>query len=208
MSRAANNALINAKFELKMLKSGLARERKGLIAKEKAQKKELLQLMKDGADQVLLDMKTEALSKTIGNIRKSQMNSARLDMFSDKIDEAHTQQRIGANMINVTRALGRVTKSMQLEQIESVMMDLGKQYEDIDVMTSVLDTSTSETTAATTSPEEIVILQRKLADEAGLELSNDLASAGTVSTAPVKSGPTAEQLEESSQRLKALRQHA
>ncbi len=80
-------------------------------------KSDSLQLMKNGADQGLIDMKTEALSKTIVNIKKSQMNSARLDMFSEKIDEAHTQQRIGANMVNVTKALGRVTKTMQLEQV-------------------------------------------------------------------------------------------
>ncbi len=88
------------------------------------------------------------------------------------------------------------------------MMDLGKQYEDIDVMTSVLNTSTAETTATTTSPEAILDLQKQLADEAGLAFSRDLESAGAVTAAPVKTGPTPEQLEESSQRLKALREHA
>jgi len=167
-----------------------------------------VKLMKEGGDPVIIDMKTKQLSNTIGQIRKITMNQARLDMFSDKIDEAHIQQRIGQNMVQVSTALNRVTKTMQLEKLEGVMMDLGKQYEDIDVMTSVLETSTTETTADTTSPEEIGLLQRKLADEAGLELSQDLHSAGTVTTAPMKNDPTEEQIAQSNERLKALREAA
>jgi len=207
-TKRAENALINAKIELKMLKKQLKRQLGEFKNKETTQKKELVKLMKEGGDPVIIDMKTKSLSNTLGQIRKISMNQARLDMFSDKIDEAHIQQKIGQNMVQVSTALKRVTNSMQLEKIEGVMMDLGKQYEDIDVMTSVLDTSTTETTADTTSPEEIMTLQKKLADEAGLELSNDLQSAGAVETGPVRNEPSEERLALQAARLKVMRQHA
>jgi len=203
-TRRQENALINAKIELRVLKKQLKKQLLEFKGKETAQKKELVKMMKEGGDPVIIDMKTKSLSNTLGQIRKISMNQARLDMFSDKIDEAHIQQRIGSNMVNVSMALKRVTNSMQLEKIEGVMMDLGRQYEDIDVMTSVLDSSTTETTADTTSPEEVLTLQKKLADEAGLELSQDLQSAGAVDTGPVRTGPTAKEEDESRLRLKAL----
>jgi len=191
-----------------MLQKGLTRSLKDLHAKEKKQKADLLKLMKDGGDPVIVDMKTETLSKLLGSIRKLTLNQARLEQFAEKIDEAHTQQRIGANMVNVTNALGRVARTMALDKLEATMMDLGKQYEDIDVMTSVLDSTTAETTAQATSPEEIFTLQKQLADEAGLEFRKDLNSASPVTSTPMRTEPSEEALAESSRRLKELRQHA
>jgi len=164
--------------------------------------------MKEGGDPDIINLKTEMYGKTQGNIKKMTMDLARLESFADKIDQAHMQQRMGTDMVKVSRALSMVTKNMQLDQIEAVMTDLGKQYEDIDVMTSVLNSATAESTASAASPEQVERLKRQLADEAGLELSQDLNSPGVVTTAPVKSGPTAEQEAESAERLKALRQHA
>jgi len=207
-NRRAENALLNAKIELRVLKRQLKKQLVDFKNKETAQKKELVKMMKEGGDPVIIDMKTKSLSNTLGQIRKISLNQARLDMFSDKIDEAHIQQRIGANMVNVTMALKRVTNSMQLEKIEGVMMDLGKQYEDIDVMTAVLDSTTTETTADTTSPEEVFTLQKKLADEAGLELNRDLQSAGAVDSGPIKTGPSADEEAASALRLKELIRNA
>lgn len=88
------------------------------------------------------------------------------------------------------------------------MSSLGKQYDDIDVMTDVLNKATAQSTASTVPPEAVERLKRQVADEAGLEFSQNLNSPGIVTTAPVKNGPSAEEEAESSERLKALRQLA
>lgn len=88
------------------------------------------------------------------------------------------------------------------------MDDLGRHYEDINVMTSVLDNATSQSTATAVSPEALDQLKRKIADEAGFELSQELNSAGVVKTAPVRLGPTQEAEAALPDRLKALRNPA
>jgi charged multivesicular body protein 1 len=87
------------------------------------------------------------------------------------------------------------------------MSDLGRQYEDIDVMTSVLDNATSQSTARDVPQETIDRVKRQIADEAGLELSQELNSASMkVNPAPaVKEGPTAEEEAAMSDRLRAIR---
>ncbi len=88
------------------------------------------------------------------------------------------------------------------------MDDLAKQYEDIDVMTSVLDNATAQSTARDVPQETIDRLKRQVADEAGFELSQELNSAEAVKTAPVKLGPTQEEEAALPDRLKALRNPA
>lgn len=108
-------------------------------------------------------------------------------------------------MVAVSRALGRVTKNIELERVEAVMADLGRQYEDIDVMTQVLDSATATGSASTASPEDVEKIKRQVADAAGVEMGRELEG-GKVPTTKV--GPTAEEEEASSERLKALRQGA
>jgi 2-methylcitrate dehydratase PrpD len=89
------------------------------------------------------------------------------------------------------------------------MQDLGKHFDDIQVMTQVLDSATETNTAATISPEAVEMVKRQVADAHGIQLSQDLNTAAVnvnsqLST-PVKVGPTPEEEEQSSERLKALR---
>jgi charged multivesicular body protein 1 len=82
------------------------------------------------------------------------------------------------------------------------MSDLSSKYEDIDVMTSVMDSATTKATAKQVPQEEVDKIKRQIADEAGLELSQELNSAEPVKTTPVKAEANEEQLGE---KLKALR---
>jgi charged multivesicular body protein 1 len=82
------------------------------------------------------------------------------------------------------------------------MSDLSSKYEDIDVMTSVMDSATTKATAKQVPQEEVDKIKRQIADEAGLELNEELNSAEPVKTTPVKAEVNEEQLGET---LKALR---
>jgi charged multivesicular body protein 1 len=82
------------------------------------------------------------------------------------------------------------------------MSDLSSKYEDIDVMTSVMDSATTKATAKQVPQEEVDKIKRQIADEAGIELNQELNSAEPVKTAPVNAEVNEEQLGET---LKALR---
>jgi charged multivesicular body protein 1 len=69
-------------------------------------------------------------------------------------------------------------------------------------MTSVMDSATTKATAKQVPQEEVDKIKRQIADEAGLELNEELNSAEPVKTAPVKDEVDERQLGET---LKALR---
>jgi charged multivesicular body protein 1 len=62
------------------------------------------------------------------------------------------------------------------------MSDLSKQYDDIEVMTAVMDTATTQASAKQVPQEEVDRIKRQVADEAGLELRQELNSAEAVKT--------------------------
>ena len=65
-------------------------------------------------------------------------------------------------------------KSMNLEKISGLMDQFEKEFEDLDVQTSVMEGAMSQTTATNIPQDSVEVLMRQAADEAGLELNMDL----------------------------------
>jgi charged multivesicular body protein 1 len=78
-----------------------------------------------------------------------------------------------------------------------------KQFEDLDVQTSVMETTMGNTTATNVPQDAVEGLMKQAADEAGLELNMDLpgATSNTIGTTVGNSDQ-----DELSQRLARLRQ--
>ena len=76
------------------------------------------------------------------------------------------------------------------------------QFEDLDVTTGYYENATSSATAVGTPQEDVDRLLLQSADKAGVKMHQDLESAGPVET---KVGPTEQQEEGLSERLRALR---
>ena len=75
------------------------------------------------------------------------------------------------------------------------------QFEDLDVQSSYMENAMGSTTATATPQDEVDLLMQKVADEAGLELHKNLASA----EAPKRVGPSEIEEDKLGERLKALR---
>ncbi|KFY56894.1 hypothetical protein V496_06613 [Pseudogymnoascus sp. VKM F-4515 (FW-2607)] len=204
MSKAAEAGLMNAEMVLRFREGDLKKAIEKLTKEQAKETKELLKLMKTG-DEDLINGQASLIASLQGTIRDLTRSKQRLHIFAAKIKSARLNQSIGTSMVAVSRALGRVTKNIELERVEAVMADLGRQYEDIDVMTQVLDSATATGSASTASPEDVEKVKRQVADAAGVEMGRELEG-GKVPTTKV--GPTAEEEEASSERLKALRQGA
>ena len=74
----------------------------------------------------------------------------------------------------VVKGMSAAMKSMNLEKISSLMDNFEKQFEDLDVQTSVMEGAMSQTTATNIPQDSVDILMRQAADEAGLELNMEL----------------------------------
>jgi charged multivesicular body protein 1 len=79
------------------------------------------------------------------------------------------------------------------------------QFEDLDVATGYYENATSSATAVGTPQEDVDKLINQVADEAGVELNQEMDSAKPVAAAPVSSGPTAVEEDGLGERLRALR---
>ena len=79
------------------------------------------------------------------------------------------------------------------------------QFEDLDVATGYYENATTSATAVGTPQEDVDKLMNQVADEAGVELNQEMEGAKAVAAAPVSSGPTAVEEDGLGERLRALR---
>merc|ERR1719492_624513 len=107
-------------------------------------------------------------------------------------------------MLGVVRAMDSAIKSMNLQKISWLMDKFEKESEDLDVQTSVMEGSMSQTTVTNVPQGAVEQLMRQQADEAGLELNMDLPSAVNSTIGQSTSISNVDQ-DELSQRLARLR---
>lgn len=75
------------------------------------------------------------------------------------------------------------------------------QFEDLDVATGYYENATSSATATGTPQEDVDRLMNQVADEAGVELNQEMAAAAPTT----KIGPTEQKEDELGERLRKLR---
>lgn len=112
-------------------------------------------------------------------------------------------------MEGVVKGMQSALKSMDVERISKTMDSFEQQFEDMDVRAGYMENAMSSSTAMSTPQEQVDGLIQMVADEAGLELGEQLDEAGPVSNkVPAKpvAQPAAPQGEdELANRLAALR---
>lgn len=107
--------------------------------------------------------------------------------------------------MNVVRGMDQAMKAMDLEKISAVMDRFETQFEDLDVATGYYENATTSATAVGTPQEDVDRLMNQVADEAGVELHQEMEGAQAVRAAPVKAGPTEVEEDGLGERLRALR---
>ena len=111
----------------------------------------------------------------------------------------------------VVKALDKAVNTMDLQKISAVMEKFESQFEDMDVRTSVMEDAMGSATTLTTPRDQVDLLIQQVADEAGLEITDQLANAGSIPSAigtPSASVAASANDDQLSRRLAALRQWA
>lgn len=162
--------------------------------------------------------------------------SSRIDAVASRVETAVTMRQLTGNMTNVVRGMDKAMDNMNIEQasqytisllslsflenveisylmlitplqISRVMDKFETQFSDLDVQTSYMEDTISSTTAVSTPQDQVDLLMRQLADEANIEISQEISSKnldGTIADLT----PTEKIQEEDSnlaERLRALR---
>nr|VWO99266.1 JmjC domain-containing protein 5 [Ganoderma boninense] len=102
--------------------------------------------------------------------------SSRVDAVASRVETAVTMRQVSGNMASVVRGMDKAMESMNLERISVVMDKFESQFSDLDVQTSYMEETMSNTTAVSTPQDEVDALLKQTAEEANIELQHDLAS--------------------------------
>ena len=131
--------------------------------------------------------------------------SSRIDAVSQRVQAAVSTKKVTQSMAGVVRSMEAAMKSMNLEQISNLMDRFEREFESLDVQTSVMGDAMQSTTTMTTPQNQVDILMQQVAEEAGIELNQKLpqAQSGTVG---VGASTASQEQDELSQRLAKLRQ--
>jgi len=130
--------------------------------------------------------------------------SSRVDAVASRVQTAVTTKKVTQSMAGVVKAMDATMKSMNLEKISALMDKFEHQFEDLDVQSSYMENTMSQTTTTTVPQNEVDTLMMKVADEAGIELNMQLPQ-GQEGSIGVSTQVSQEQ-DELTQRLARLRQ--
>merc|ERR1712227_124359 len=173
-------------FNLKFAAKELERCSKKCDKEEKAEKLKLKKAIEKGNTEVARIHAENAIRQKNQSLNYLRM-SARVDATASRVQSAVTTKKVTKSMEGVVKGMSAAMKSMNLEKISGLMDQFEKEFEDLDVQTSVMEGAMSQT-----------------ADEAGLELNMDLP--GPAQQTVGQSTQASVEQDELSQRLAKLRQ--
>jgi charged multivesicular body protein 1 len=156
--------------------------------------------------------------------------ASRIDAVASRVETAVTMRQVTGNMTSVVKGMDKAMETMNLErvrppfpplqkkfthspppafsftQISLVMDKFEAQFSDLDVQTSYMEDAMGSTTAVSTPQDQVDSLMRQMAEEANIELQQDLANKEVPSlTPPERSTVIGEEDSSLADRLRALR---
>merc|ERR1711874_225885 len=162
-------------FQLKFCSKQLARLSKKAEKEQKQQEAQVKKALEKGNPEVARIYAENAVRKKNESINYLRM-SGKIDAVSSRVQSAVTMKGVAKNMGTVTKALDKAINSMELQKISEVMDKFESQFEDLDVRTSVMVDAMGSATTTTTPENQVEALMKQVADENGLEITENLAS--------------------------------
>ncbi|CAD6575805.1 MAG: Vacuolar-sorting protein SNF7 [Tremellales sp. Tagirdzhanova-0007] len=195
-------------FQLKFTAKSLQRQAKKANKDEGMEKNKLKQALQKGNTDGARIYAQNAIRKKTEGLNLLRLAS-RIDAVASRVETAVTMRGVTNSMGQVVKGMDKAMESMNLERISLVMDKFESQFSDLDVQTSYMESTMSDTTALTTPQDQVDSLINQVADEAGLEVEHGLGVAQVPNAVPAQQVVEKEApLEEDgrlAERLRALR---
>ncbi|ODV92553.1 hypothetical protein CANCADRAFT_88761 [Tortispora caseinolytica NRRL Y-17796] len=189
------NSLFQLKFTAKQLKSQSSKTAREIEAEKKKVKKAIQEGNSDIA-RIYAENVVRKQSERMNLLRLS----SRIDSVASRVQTAVTMKTLSKNMAQVVKSMDRAMENMNLEVISQIMDKFETQFEDLDVSTSYYEGATGQAAAISVPQDEVDLLMQSVADEAGLEMKQNMQSAPSS-----KVEPTEVEEDNLGERLRALR---
>ncbi|CAM9396846.1 unnamed protein product [Choristocarpus tenellus] len=108
--------------------------------------------------------------------------SSRIDAVASRLETAIRMKQVNKSMEGVVKGMHVALKAMDVERISKTMESFEQQFEDMDVRAGYMENAMGESASMSTPQDQVDTLIQMVADEAGLELGEQLDVAGPVST--------------------------
>lgn len=187
-------------FNLKFSSKNLLRESKKCVKSETEEKGKLKRAIQKGNTEGARIHAENAIRQKSQALNFLRLSS-RVDAVASRVQTAVSMQRVTKDMTQVVHSMESALKTMNLEQISTMLERFEKSFENLDVQSQVMEETVGGITAQSIPEGDVQNLMQQTADEAGLELNMEIPGAHT-STINVASG----EQDELSQRLAQLRQ--
>nr|KIR86736.1 charged multivesicular body protein 1 [Cryptococcus tetragattii IND107] len=191
-------------FQLKFTAKSLQRQAKKATKDEAAEKNKLKQALAKGNTDGARIYAQNAIRKKNEGLNLLRLSS-RIDAVASRVETAVTMRSVTNSMGSVVKGMDKAMESMNLERISLVMDKFESQFADLDVQTSYMESTMSDTTAMATPQDQVDSLMQQVADEAGLEIQHGLGEAKVPAKEPTLGEATKEEDSNLAERLRALR---
>merc|ERR1712062_786640 len=162
-------------FQLKFCSKQLARLSKKAEKEQKQQEAQVKKALEKGNPDVARVYAENAIRKKNESLNYLRMSS-KVDATASRVQSAVTMKGVAKNMGSVVKSLEKAVNSMELQKISEVMDKFESQFEDLDVHTAVMEDAMGSATTTTTPVDQVEALMKQVADENGLEITENLAS--------------------------------
>jgi len=162
-------------FQLKFCSKQLARQSKKAEKEQRQQEVQVKKALEKGNPDVARVYAENAVRKKNESLNYLRM-SGKVDAVASRVQSAVTMKGVAKNMGSVVKSLEKAVNSMELQKITEVMDKFESQFEDLDVHTSVMENAMGTATTTTTPESAVEALMKQVADENGLEITENLAS--------------------------------
>lgn len=167
----------------------LDREKTALERQEKKLMSDLKKTAKEGHMESVKIMAKD-LVRTRKHKQKMMMMHTQIQAVSLKIQTLKSVDSMANAMKGVTKAMGRMNKTMNIPALQRIMAEFEKQNEVMDMKQEMMDDAIDDVIGDADEDEETELEVTKVMDELGLSVSSELVSAGDSELASKESETT------------------
>ncbi|CAE6510737.1 unnamed protein product [Rhizoctonia solani] len=191
-------------FQLKFTAKTLNRQSKKAQKDENTEKAKLKKALQQGNTDGARIYASNAIRKKNESLNLLRLAS-RIDAVASRVETAVTMKQVTSNMTSVVKSMDKAVENMNLERISLVMDKFESQFADLDVQTSYMEDTMQSTTAVSTPQDQIDSLMSQMADEANIELEQNMEVGKKVPELTEGKSAVREEDDQLAERLRALR---
>lgn len=168
------SSLENEIFNLKFAAKQMQRQSQQCTKAEKTEKLKVKQSIEKGNNDIArihaenaIRQKTQALSFL--------RLASRMEAIVQRMQSAQSMKMLNKSMTSVTKVMQTAIESMDLEKITKTMDQFEKNFEELDIQSSVMESAIQQSTGNMLPEDQVDNLMKEVADEHGIALAANLS---------------------------------